>query len=52
VTDYTPGAAITVDPGTGKPIHFILGDKVQILGPDGKVLARLTLRKMPKFAYV
>ena len=48
VTDYTPGAAITLDPGTGKPIHFILGDKVQILGPDGKVLAATDVKKNAK----
>ena len=48
VTDYTPGAAITLDPGTGKPIHFILGDKVQILGPDGKVLAAADVKKNAK----
>jgi len=39
VTDYTPGAAITIDPGHGRPVHFIIGQKVQVLGPDGKVLA-------------
>ncbi|HEX3420385.1 MAG TPA: hypothetical protein VHT01_04085 [Candidatus Udaeobacter sp.] len=48
VTDYTPGAAITLDPGTGKPIHFILGDKVQVLGPDGKVLAATDVKKNAK----
>ena len=48
VTDYTPGAAITLDPGTGKPVHFILGDKVQILGPDGKVLAATDVKKNAK----
>ena len=48
VTDYTPGAAITLDPGTGKPVHFILGDKVQILGPDGKVLAAADVKKNAK----
>src|SRR5437868_4612805 len=39
VTDYTPGAAITLDPGTGKPVHFVIGKKVRVFGPDGKVLA-------------
>ena len=48
VTDYTPGAAITLDPGTGKPVHFILGDKVQVLGPDGKVLAATHVKKNAK----
>ena len=48
VTDYTPGAAITLDPGTGKPVHFILGDKVQVLGPDGKVLAATDVKKNAK----
>ena len=48
MTDYTPGAAITLDPGTGKPVHFILGDKVQILGPDGKVLAAADVKKNAK----
>jgi hypothetical protein len=48
VTDYTPGAAITIDPGTGKPVHFIIGQKVQVLGPDGKVLADTDLKKNSK----
>jgi hypothetical protein len=26
VTDYTPAAAITIDPGTGKPVHFVIGE--------------------------
>jgi len=45
VTDYTPGAAITIDPGTGRPVHFIIGQKVQVLGPDGKVLAATDVKK-------
>jgi hypothetical protein len=45
VTDYTPGAAITVDPGTGKPVRFVIGQKVQVLGPDGKVLADADVKK-------
>src|SRR5437764_15061307 len=45
VTDYTPGAAITLDPGTGKPVHFVIGDKVQVIGPDGKVIANTDVRK-------
>jgi hypothetical protein len=48
VTDYTPGAAITLDPGTGKPVHFVIGDKVQILGPDGKVLAATDVKQNAK----
>src|SRR5438045_3022077 len=45
VTDYTPGAAITIDPGTGRPVHFVIGDKVQVLGPDGKVIANTDVKK-------
>ena len=45
VTDYKPGAAITLDPGTGKPVHFVIGDKIQVLGPDGKVLANTDVKK-------
>jgi hypothetical protein len=48
VTEYTPGAAITLDPGTGRPVHFIIGPKVQIVGPDGKVLAATDLKKNAK----
>ena len=48
VTDYTPGAAITIDPGTGKPVHFVIGDKVQVIGPDGKVLANTAVKKNAK----
>jgi hypothetical protein len=48
VTDYTPGAAIVLDPGTGKPVHFFIGKKVQVLGPDGKVIAETDLKKNAK----
>jgi len=45
VTDYTPGAAITIDPGTGRPVHFVIGNKIQVLGPDGKVIANTDVKK-------
>jgi hypothetical protein len=45
VTDYTPGAAITLDPGTGRPVHFVIGKKVQVFGPDGKVLAATDVKQ-------
>ena len=45
VTDYTPGATITIDPGTGKPVHFVIGEKVQVVGPDGKVIANADVKK-------
>ncbi len=48
VTDFTPGAAITLDPGTGRPVHFIVGQKVQVMGPDGKVLAATAVKKNGK----
>ena len=48
VTDYTAGAAITLDPGTGKPMHFVIGDKVQVVGPDGKVIAATDVKKNAK----
>ena len=48
VTDYMPGAAITLDPGTGKPMRFVIGDNVQVLGPDGKALAATDLKKNAK----
>jgi ABC-type transport system substrate-binding protein len=48
VTEYTAGAAITLDPGTGKPVHFIIGPKVAVIGPDGKVLAATYVKKNAK----
>ena len=48
VTDYTPGTAITLDPGTGKPVQFIIGKKVQVRGPDGKVLAETDVKRNAK----
>jgi hypothetical protein len=45
VTDYTPGAAITLDPGTGQPVHFIIGNSVQIVTPDGKVIKAADVKK-------
>ena len=48
VTEYTPGAAITLDHGTGNPTRFILGHKVQVLGPDGKTMANTDVKKNAK----
>jgi hypothetical protein len=48
VTDYTPGAAITIDPGTGQPVHFIIGKTVQIVTPDGKVIKAAEVKKNAK----
>jgi hypothetical protein len=48
VTDYSPGAAISLDPGTGKPVHFVIGDKVQVIGPDGTVLANTDVKNNAK----
>lgn len=45
VTDYTPGAAITLNPGTGQPVHFIIGKTVQIVTPDGKVMKAAEVKK-------
>ena len=46
VTDYTPGAAITIDPGTGKPVRFVISQRmIQVLGPDGKVMADADVKK-------
>jgi ABC-type transport system substrate-binding protein len=45
VTDYTPGSAITIDPGTGRPVQFVIGQKVQVLGPDGKMLTDTDVKK-------
>jgi len=48
VTDYTPGAEITLDPGTGRPVRFVIGQKVQVLGPGGKMLADTDVKKNAK----
>jgi hypothetical protein len=48
VTDYTPGAAITIDPGTSQPVHFIIGKTVQIVAPDGKVIKAAEVKKNVK----
>jgi len=45
VTEYTPGSSITIDSGTGNPEQFTISDKVQVLGPDGKVIAKSNLKK-------
>ena len=39
VTDYSAGTSITLDDGTGSPVRFALSERVQIIGPDGKVMA-------------
>jgi hypothetical protein len=48
VTDYTPGAAIVLDPGTGQPVHFIIGKTVQVVTPDGKVIEAAKVKKNTK----
>jgi hypothetical protein len=48
VTDYTPGAAIVLDPGTGQPVHFIIGKSVEIVTPDGKVIKAADVKKNAK----
>jgi hypothetical protein len=48
VTDYTPGAAIVLDPGTGQPVHFIIGKTVEIVTPDGKVIKAADVKKNAK----
>jgi hypothetical protein len=45
VTDYTPGALITLDPGTGQPVRFIIGKTVQVVTPDGKVIEATKVKK-------
>ena len=45
VTDYTPGAMITLDPGTGQPVNFIIGKTVQVVTPDGKVIEATKVKK-------
>ena len=52
VTDYTPGAAIAIDPGTGQPVHFIIGKTVEIMTPDGKVIKAANVRKMRRSACI
>jgi len=49
VTEYTPGAAITLTPGTGKPVRFVSSQRmIQVLGPDGKVMADADVKKNSK----
>jgi hypothetical protein len=48
VTDYAPGAAIVIDPGTGQPVHFIIGKTVEIITPDGKVIKAADVKKNAK----
>jgi hypothetical protein len=48
VTDYTPGAAITIDPGTSQPVHFIIGKTVQIVAPDGQVIKAAEVKNNTK----
>jgi predicted butyrate kinase (DUF1464 family) len=45
VTEYTPGSSITIDSGTGNPEQFTISDKVQVLGPDGKAIAKSNVKK-------
>jgi hypothetical protein len=48
ITDYTPGAAIVIDPGTGQPVHFLIGKTVEIVTPDGKVIKAADVKKNAK----
>ena len=48
MTDYTPGAAIAIDPGTGQPVHFMIGKTVEVITPDGKVIKAANVKKNTK----
>jgi hypothetical protein len=45
VTDFTPGATIVLNSGTGEPVHYKLGKSVTYINAKGKEIKADRIRK-------
>ena len=48
ITDYTPGASIVLNTGSGEPVHYKFSKSVTYVTPDGKVVEASKVRKNSK----
>ena len=48
ITDYTPGASIVLNTGSGEPVHYKFSKSVTYVTPDGKVIEASKVRKNSK----
>ena len=48
ITDYTPGAYVVLNTGSGEPVHYKFSKSVTYVTPDGKVIEASKVRKNSK----
>ena len=48
ITEYTPGASIVLNTGSGEPVHYKFSKTVTYVTPDGKVIKSSRVRKDSK----
>jgi hypothetical protein len=48
VTEYSPGASIVLNTGTGEPVHYKFGKTVTYVTADGKVIEASKIKKSSK----
>jgi diphthamide biosynthesis methyltransferase len=48
VTEYSPGASIVLNTGTGEPTHYRFSKSVTYVTPEGKVIEASKVRKNSK----
>ena len=48
ITEYSPGASIVLNTGSGEPVHYKFSKTVTYVTPDGKVIEASKVRKNAK----
>lgn len=48
VTEFTPGASLILDTGSGEPVHYRFSKNVTYVTPEGKVIEASKIRKNSK----
>ncbi len=48
ITEYSPGASIVLNTGSGEPVHYKFSKSVTYVTPDGKVIESSKVRKDSK----
>ena len=48
VTEFSPGASLVLNTGTGEPVHYRFSKNVTYVTPEGKVIEASKIRKNAK----
>lgn len=48
ITEYSPGASIVLNTGSGEPVHYKFSKTVTYVTPDGKVIEASRVKKSSK----